>query len=101
MLTRLFPKQIDNSHRGHWLALVILAVILSLRAVMCFNGIFDTLQVATMADGIPVAKFAPDAALAVLSLFALLAASNLVPILLGLVALLRYRAMVPLVYLLF
>ena len=100
MLSRLFPKQIDNTNRGHWLALAILAVILSLRSVMCFNGIFDTLEVATMADGIPVAKFTPDAAQAVLSLFALLAASNLVPILLGFVALLRYRALVPLVYLL-
>lgn len=100
MFSRIFPKQIDNAYRGHWLALVILAVILVFRSLMCFNGIFDTPQIATAADGIPVAHFTPDAAQVVLSLFSLLAASNFMPVLLGLFALLRYRAMVPFVYLL-
>jgi hypothetical protein len=100
MLDRLFPRQIDNVYRGHRLALWLLGLLLLLRLTMSANSIVNTRSVATGADGIPLDSFAGGGAEAVVSLFALLALSRLMPALLGILVLVRYRAMVPLLYLL-
>lgn len=99
MLVRLFPRQFDNNFRGHWLALWLLVPILLLKAVIGTNSILRTHDVAMGADGIPLDSYGGAAARSVVALFALLGLFQLLLALLGAVALIRYRAMVPFVYL--
>jgi hypothetical protein len=99
MFGRIFPKQIDNNYRGHWLAILIFALLVILRAVMGFNSITLTHMVATGADGIPLDSYGPACAAVVVLFFKNIGLFFLLLSLLGAVALVRYRAMVPLMYL--
>lgn len=105
MLSRLFPKAFDNAYRGHWLAIWILVPIVLMKFLMGVNvaGLNPWVanrDVLISADGVPVDTFGPEAASIVVFLFAswglgLLALSSL-----GILVLIRYRAMIPLMYLL-
>jgi hypothetical protein len=99
MLSRIFPKQIDNAFRGHWLAILIFALLVILRAAMGFNSIALTHMVATGADGIPLDSYGPACAAVVVLFFKNVGLFFLLLSLLGGVALIRYRAMIPLMYL--
>jgi hypothetical protein len=99
MLERLFPARADNGFGGYRAALWLLGLFVALKLVMGLNSIFNTASVAQGADGIPLDSFPPAAARAVLTLFALTALGQLVLALTAAVALVRYRALVPLVYL--
>lgn len=100
MLGRIFPKQFDNFYRGHWLAIWLLVPIVLLRLVIGANSILNTRLVATTADGIPLDSFGAAGAEAVIALFALLGLYFVLLALLGILVLIRYRAMIPLMYLL-
>ncbi len=100
MLARIFPKQIDNNYRGHWLAIWLMVPIVLLRLIIGFNSMVFTRMVATGADGIPLDSFGTASAQTVVALFALLGLNGLLLSLLGVVVLIRYRAMIPLFYLL-
>jgi phosphoglycerol transferase MdoB-like AlkP superfamily enzyme len=95
MLDHLLPQTADNTFRGQKLALWLLGMVALLKGVMGLNTIFNTRSVAISADGIPLDTFPPAAAQAVVSLFALLGLANLVICLLCIVALVRYRALIP------
>ncbi|MGE5277062.1 MAG: hypothetical protein ACM3SU_08715 [Acidobacteriota bacterium] len=101
MFDRLLPRRIDNTFPGRTPALWLFGLLLLAKAAMSLNSIFNGYAVATSADGIPLDAYTPAAARTVLSLFALLALCQLVMCLLGLLALVRYRAMVPLLFALF
>ncbi len=100
MLNRLFPCQIDNDYRGSRIAIWLLVPVLLLKSLMGANSIFMTRFVASSADGIPIDSYGPDAAQAVLAFFALWGLGQLVLGLNGAVVMIRYRAMVPFLYLL-
>jgi len=100
MFSRIFPKVIDNVHRGHWLAILFLIPLALSKVTIGANSMINTRLVATSADGIPLDSYGAAGAQAVIALFALW---GLCTFLIGLqcvVALLRYRAMIPLMYLL-
>ena len=99
MLGRIFPKQFDNAFRGNQIALWLFVPIIVLKLVIGVNSIIMTRSVATSADGIPLDSYSAGAAEAVVSLFALLGLFQLFLALLGFVALIRYRAMIPFLYL--
>lgn len=99
MLDRLFPRHVDNRFEGHRAALWLLGLLIALKLVVGFNSIFNTALVAQGADGIPLASFGPVAAREVLTLFALVALGQLILALVALVALIRWRALVPFLYL--
>lgn len=99
MLNRLFPKQLDNRFGGHRAALWLLGLFIALKLVMSVNSILNTATVATGADGIPLDSFGPAAVREVLMLFALLALGQLALAAIALTVLIRYRAMVPFIYL--
>lgn len=105
MLSRIFPKQIDNAYRGHWLAILLLVPVVLLKFFMGLNvaGLNPWISnrfVAKTADGIPLETFGAEAASTVMFLFASWGLILFVLSLLGIVVLIRYRAMVPLMYVL-
>jgi hypothetical protein len=96
----ILPKQVDNDFAGHRAAIWILGLYVALKLVMCFNSVVFTEKIAEGADGIPLSSFSPDAARQVLMLFELTALGQLTLALVALVALLRYRTLLPFMYLL-
>lgn len=99
LLERLFPSRMGNDFNGHREALWLLGLFIALKLTMSVNSILNTASVAAGADGLPLDSFDPAAARAVLMLFALVALGQLTLAVIALIALIRYRAMVPLMYL--
>jgi hypothetical protein len=99
MLERLFPRQADNRFEGLRPALWLLGLLIFLKLAMSLNSILNTESVAAGADGIPLASYGPAAAREVLLLFALMALGHLAITLIALAALIRWRALVPFIYL--
>ena len=100
MLNKLLPRSFDNTYSGHKLALWLLAIVVLVKGAMALNSIFNGYFVATSADGIPLDAYTTAGAKAVVSFLALWGLSQLIFSLLGVLALVRYRAMVPFVFLL-
>lgn len=100
LLHRLFPAQPDNRYHGYRAALWLLGLYVALKLVMSINSIFNTAAVVVGADGIPLDSFGAEAARAVLMLFALMSLAQLMLALVALATLIRWRALVPLIYLL-
>jgi len=99
MLSRLFPAQADNRYDGHRSALWLLGLLIALKLVVSVNSIFNTAAVAAGADGIPLDSYSPAAVRDVLTLFALTGLGQLALALIALTALIRWRALVPFLYL--
>ena len=100
MLNRIFPRQADNTFQGHRAALWLLGLFIALKLAMSVNSILNTASVAASADGLPLDSYGPAAAQAVLMLFALTALGQLTITAFALTTLIRYRAMVPFIYVL-
>jgi hypothetical protein len=102
MLNRIFPKTADNaSYRGSVIAVWLLVPIAFMRALQGANSIWQPALVATGADGIPLDSYGHAAAGMIVLLFALLGLYLILMALIALVILIRYRALIPLAYLLF
>ncbi len=99
ILSRIFPKQFDNTYRGHWLGLWLLVPIALVKATQGVNSIINTREVAMKADGIPLESFDGPAATTVVALFVLVGLYALILPLQSLLVLIRYRAMVPFMFL--
>jgi hypothetical protein len=100
MLNQIFPHQFDNNYRGHKLALWLFALLVLMKLGMSLSAIFDGYNMARSADGIPIDTFTSGGAEAVVSITALLGFPIFLLASLGVLALIRYRAMIPLVYVL-
>lgn len=105
MLGRLFPKQFDNDYRGWWLAIWLLVPVVLVKLVMGFNVAgfnpwISNRMVAESADGIPLDSFGAEGASTAMFMFASWGLMLLLINLLALLAVIRYRAMVPLILLL-
>ncbi len=99
--TALLPRRIDNTFRGRKLALWLFGLLVFMKSALALNSIFNGRSVATSADGIPLDTFGPDGAQAVVSLFAIWGLGHLTLCAVALLALVRYRAMVPLLFAVF
>ena len=100
MFDQIFPPAFDNRYRGARAALWILGILVLLKGAMGANSFLNGRLVAMRADGIPLDTFTPAGANAVIAFLGLWGLALLLFSLLGLLALVRYRAMVPLVFLL-
>jgi hypothetical protein len=98
MLNQLLPRQVDNSYQGLRLAPWLFGLVLLVNLGISLNSIFNGRHVASSADGIPLDTFSAAGAAAVVSLFGLLGLWRLVFCVLSILALARYRAMVPLMF---
>ena len=100
MFNRLLPRQADNDFQGYTLALWLFGAILLVLAAMSVNSVFNGHYVAVNADGLPLDTYTPAGAQAVVSFYATWGLTQLVIVAFGVIALLRYRALVPLMFLL-
>ena len=95
MLKRLLPSPADFTYRGSRLALWLLGLILVLKLGVALGGIFNGRYAASVADGIPLDAYTPQAAQTVLALFGTLGVTQILLCALGALVLFRYRALVP------
>ncbi|MBI1212386.1 MAG: hypothetical protein GC190_13055 [Alphaproteobacteria bacterium] len=105
MLGRIFPRQIDNSYQGYWTAVWLLVLLLLFKSAISFNAVgwnpmMTGGEVLQRADRIPLDTFSTNAANAAILLFATWGVTHFALNLLGFIAVARYRAMIPIVYLL-
>jgi|CXWL01.1.fsa_nt_gi hypothetical protein len=105
MFSRLFPKQFDNNYRGYKLAIWLLVPIVLSKLFMGvnvagFNPWISSRWVLQHADAIPIDRFGAEAGSVVVFLFSAWGLALLVLSLLGVMVLIRYRTMIPLMYLL-
>lgn len=98
MLNRIFPKQLDNNYRGRWLAIWIFGAIMFAKAGQGVETIVKTRETATGPDGTSLDGLTAAGVDTVLQLFAVLGLYTLVLPLIGVVVLIRYRAMIPFMY---
>ena len=101
MLKRLLPERIDNAYHGYKVALWLFGLLVFMKMAISVNSIVNGYSVASTADGIPLDTFTPAAAQSIVTLFALLGLGTLMICLLCILILVRYRAMVPLMFVLF
>ncbi len=95
---RLLPQRVDNTYRGHKLALWLFGAVVLMKLAMSLNSIFNGYVVASSADGIPLDTFPSAAAQTVVSLFAIWGLAHLMICLLCILVLARYRSMVPFMF---
>lgn len=100
MIDRILPRQFDNNYGGHRLAIWLLIGFVTLKLIIGTNTILNTRSVATGGDGLPLDAMSATAAQTVLMMSSLLALCQLVLAAQTLVVLIRYRAMIPFIYLL-
>lgn len=95
MLDQILPRPIDNTYRGHPLAVWLLVPVVLMKTGIALSTIFNGRAAAQSADGIPLDSFGAGGAQAVVALFAIWGLAQLVFSVLGVLALTRYRAMIP------
>lgn len=100
MLGRIFPRLIDNVHRGYAVAILLLALIVLTKLAMAGASLFDTSEMIRTADSIPLERFGEGGVAAVVTVTKLLGLNHLLLNLMGLIVLVRYRALIPLTYVL-
>ena len=98
MLNRIFPEYIDNHYRGHKFALWLFYPLTLMNVAIALVAIFARDGGAQSAGGIPLDTFVSGGAQAVIGVVAFLGLSKLLLGMLFVLALFRYRAMIPLMY---
>jgi hypothetical protein len=98
MFNQLLPRTIDNTYRGHKLALWLFGLLVFMKVAMSLSSMFNGYSVLTSADGIPLDTYPSAAARTIVSLFALYGLSNLVLCVLCILVLVRYRSMIPFMF---
>ncbi len=94
----LLPQRADNAYRGHGIAPWIFALVVIVQLAQGLMSIFEGHFAATSPDGIPLDAYGAAAAQTVVALFALLGLLHVVICVLGLLVLLRYRTLIPLMF---
>ncbi len=100
MWKRIFPETFDNRYRGQKLALWLLYPLTFMNLAIALGGIFSKDGGAQSADGIPLDTFGDGGAEAVIRVVAILGLASLLLGVFYVLALVRYRSMIPLMYVL-
>lgn len=101
MLPILFPPTIGRSFPGHIAGVVLFGLLSVFELAISVGSTVNPRGAAVGADNIPVDSYGVDGATAFLSLFSTLGASGVALALISLVALVRYRALIPLLALIY
>lgn len=100
MLNRFFPERIDNTFRGNVVALWLFVPIVLMKVGVSLAHIFRADGGAQSVSTIPLDTYPSGAAQNIVGIFARLGLEQLMMGALLLIVLLRYRSMIPLIYLL-
>jgi hypothetical protein len=98
MFDDLLPRSLDNSYRGHKFGLWLLGLLALMKSVIGVNSIVNGAAVMSKADGIALNTYSVAAVQNLVALWALLGLFHLIISLLCVLALVRYRRMVPLMF---
>lgn len=98
MLDRLFPPRFDNDYRGLRVALWLFAPITVMKLAISLLHVFSADGGAQSISTIPLDSYAAGASQNIVALFARMGLEQLLIGALSLLALVRYRAMLPLFY---
>ena len=98
MINRILPVYIDNRYRGHRLALWLFVLISLQKLAVSFTHLFRADGGAQSISTIPLDTYPPSAAQNIVGLFARLGLEQLLLAALFVLVLVRYRAMIPLMY---
>jgi hypothetical protein len=101
MFNMILPRTADNAYRGQKVALWLFGLLLLMRLPISINSMIMGHKVLTTADGVPLDTYPPGAASTILAFFALYGLGNLVISVLSIVILVRYRSLVPFMFVLF
>lgn len=101
MLSILFPPSIGRSFPGHISGVILFGLLTLFELLISVGSTVNARGAAVGADKIPVDSYGVDGATAFLSLFSTLGASGVALALISLVALVRYRALIPLMALVY
>ena len=100
MLSRLLPAHLDNDFRGYQAAIWIFALITAFKLALGLVHVFSADGGAQTMSHIPLDSYAAGAAQNVVGIFARLGLEQLLLGAFFVIVLLRYRAMIPLMFLL-
>ena len=105
MFGLLFPKVIDNRYRGQWLALLLFVPVLIIKMLMGFNfaglnPLVETRDILIDVDGVPLDSYSVEAATDLLFFANAWGLCLFTITVFGVIALIRYRAAIPLAILL-
>ena len=100
MLNRIFPERIDNNYRGYKLAIWIFMLIVLMEVALSLAHIFTADGGAQSVSTIPLDTYSASAAQNIVAIMARLGLEQLLPALIFVVVLIRYRSMIPLMYVL-
>lgn len=95
----ILPQCLDNTYRGPKIALWLLGLLVAVKLLQMLVSIFSPHYTLISADGIPLDAYPPAAAQTIAGLFALLGRARLILFLGCVLALVRYRSAVPLMFL--
>jgi len=98
---RFLPRSLDNTYRGHKLALWLFGLVVFAKSAQSLSIMLAGRSTANGADGIPLDTYPPATAQTVVSIFAQGSVWRLTFCLLCAVVLFRYRSAVPLMFVLF
>jgi len=101
MFDRVLPRSVDNTYRGQKVALWLLGLLTLMKLVIGVNSIINGAAVMTTADGIALSTYPAAAAQNLVALWALLGLAHMFTGVLGVLVLVRYRGLVPLMFVLF
>ena len=100
MLKRIFPERIDNNYRGYKLAIWIFILIAFMKVALSLAHIFVADGGAQSVSTIPLDTYSASAAQNIIAIMARLGLEQLLPAVIFVVVLIRYRSMIPLMYVL-
>jgi hypothetical protein len=98
MLSTLFPPRADNDYRGGKIAIWLFGVTILLKGIIGLNSMISSYEIASTADGIPLDTFSTGAQQTIVSMFASLGLAQFWLCVVGLVVLVRYRTLIPMMF---
>jgi hypothetical protein len=99
-VSRILPRPIDNRYRGHPLGLWLYVPVALQKVAMSLTHLLKSDGGAQSLSSIPLDTYPPSAAQNIVGLFARMGLEQLALALLMVLVLVRYRALIPLMYLL-
>ena len=100
MVNDLLPRSVDNAYRGPTLALWLFGLLILMKSVIGVNSILNGAAVMSTADGIALDTYPAAAAQNLVGFWALVGLAHVIIGALGVVVLIRYRSMIPLMFVL-